>query len=264
MVSIEDVQRGVPSIRCPSPAVSTAFEIPATPSPQADTAASHSTETVKGSSFRNRPWWSVSVPAHETEKGGQDKSDGVTDSLDMIALSLRNDTQGEEDGPTTSFGELQQPSQEESCLSSSRADFPSRQPGTWPSQDPFQTARSIELFEIPESSSSGAKSQPQPHLLDRVGSPGLRRDLHEMAPALPLLKHATHCCVIDQKETPSGIVEYWYEIRLWIRPDDVQNMPKFVRANRHWTLRERKQTSVETGFLDGAGAYFRKRARLGH
>ena len=134
--SIEGVQLAVASTRDPPPAVSAALEIPATPPSEPVTAASHSTETVMGSPCQDQPWWSVPVRAQETEKDGQDKSDRIPDSLDMSASSLRNDlsrhlpTQGEEDRPTTSFRELQQPPLDESCLSSSGADFRSRQPGT--------------------------------------------------------------------------------------------------------------------------------------
>lgn len=171
--SIEGVQLAVPSIRDPSPAVSTALEIPATPPSEPATAASH------------RPWWPVAVFTEEEGRDGQDKSNRIPDSLDRSASSscdgLGRDlpAQDEEGEPTTSPGEPPPRPQEETCLSGSYADLPSRQPDNWPSQDPFETAQSVELSEIPESSSLGVTTHHQSHLPGQVGSPELHRDLSE-------------------------------------------------------------------------------------
>ena len=142
--------------------------------------AARSTKTAKKSPFKNRPWWSVPVLAQEQEQVGQDKSHKIPESLERSASSSHDDlgrdlqAQDEEEEPTTS-GELQQPTQQEqqqpqdeTCLSSSGASFPSRQPDTWPSQYPFKTAQFVELSEIPESPSLGATMHHQPHLSDRT------------------------------------------------------------------------------------------------
>ena len=144
------------------------------------------------------------APAQEEEQEGQDKSDKLPGSLERSALSSREDldrdfrAQNEEEEPTPSFGELrqltqqeQQPPPEETCLSSSGADLPSRQPDPCPSQDPFETAQSVGLSEIPESSSLRGAEHHQPHLLGKAGSPKLQHDLDQGEPPLAFLKHAT-------------------------------------------------------------------------
>ena len=256
--SIEGVQHAMPSIRDPSPAVSTALEIPTTPPTELTTTATRTTEIAKGpakrSLFMNVPKWS----SHRVDQGTMPKFALETTTASPLT-DREHHTQEQKEAPTISIGEQQHQEggdkEVEESLSSSEAQLPSRQPDSWPSQGLS--------FTIPESPALETEPacSPRPQGLSHARSPGDDVEYQDDK-RFELLKQAIHCSVFNQREGPTGEPEYLCEPRMWLPRDAAHAIPDFVRANRLRSLRTRKRPGEQDATREGTRAGGGKRAKL--